>query len=376
MVDLTAQHRAIAEEVLPRVLDLIGAQTFILGAPVLDFEKTLSRLAGTAHAVGVASGTDALVLSLRALGIGPGDLVVVPAFGFVATAEAVLLVGASPVFVDVRDFQLDPAAVEACLSSMARAPDGRCRGASGATARAMIPVHLFGECAPMGELLALASAHGLAVVEDAAQSILATDEDRLAGSMGALGALSFFPSKNLGAWGDGGAVVGSSEALLRRVRSLRAHGQTSEGIVEMGTNSRLDALQAVVLEAKSSHLERWTLARGRIADRYRAALGLLQGRLRLPPLPRTGCRHVYNQFVVRIPDPGALAAHLALRGVETRRYYPRSLPEEPAFVPFAHGQRFAGAEDAARSSLGVPIYPELTPGQQERVIDGVLDFFR
>jgi dTDP-4-amino-4,6-dideoxygalactose transaminase len=364
MVDLTAQHRAIAFEVLPRVLDLVGAQTFILGPQVLDFERTLSGLVGTAHAVGVASGTDALVLSLRALGIGPGDRVVVPAFGFVASAEAVRIVGAEPRFADVRDFLLDPLAVEACLHD-----------APGRAVRAIMPVHLFGECAPMRALLAVAKAYDLGVVEDAAQAILATDDGQLAGSIGDLGALSFFPSKNLGAWGDGGAVVGSSDALLDRVRSLRAHGVTAEGVAEIGTNSRLDALQAVVLEAKSSHLERWTIARGRVADRYREALAPLEEHVRLPPVPRPGCRHVYNQFVVRVRDPEALAAHLASRGVETRRYYPRPLPEEPAFAPFARGQRFAGAEDAARSSLGLPIFPELTDAQQDHVVEGVREFF-
>jgi dTDP-4-amino-4,6-dideoxygalactose transaminase len=365
MVDLQAQHRAIADEVMPRVLELVGAQTFILGPPVLALERTLSHLTGTAGAVGVASGTDALVLSLRALGIGPGDLVVVPAFGFVACAEAVCVVGARPRFADTRDFLLDPAGVEECL-----------RDASFGTARAMMPVHLFGECAPMSELLALANAHGMAVVEDAAQAILATDEGRLAGSMGALGALSFFPSKNLGAWGDGGAVVGSSEPLLQRVRTLRAHGLTGEGSVEIGVNSRLDALQAVVLEAKSKHLDRWTLARSRVADAYRAALAPLEGRVRLPPVSRPNCRHVYNQFVIRVREPDALATHLAARGVETRRYYPRPLPEEPAFLPFARGQRFAGAEDAARSSLGIPIHPELTEDQQSHVVESIGSFFR
>jgi dTDP-4-amino-4,6-dideoxygalactose transaminase len=267
-------------------------------------------------------------------------------------------------FADVRDFLLDPLAVEA-----------RLRDASGRAVRAVMPVHLFGECAPMRALLAVAKAFDLVVVEDAAQAILATDDGQLAGSIGDLGALSFFPSKNLGAWGDGGAVVGSSAALVDRVRSLRAHGVTAEGVTEMGTNSRLDALQAVVLEAKAMHLERWTLARGRVADRYREALALLEEHVRLPAAPRARCRHVYNQFVVRVRDPAALAAHLASRGVETRRYYPRPLPEEPAFAPFAHGQRFVGAEDAASSSLGLPIYPELTEDQQDHVVAGVRDFF-
>jgi dTDP-4-amino-4,6-dideoxygalactose transaminase len=375
MIDLPAQHRAIADEVLPRVLELVGAQTFILGSSVLDFERTLSGLVGTPHAVGVASGTDALVLSLRALGVGPGNLVVVPSVGFVASAEAVRLVGARPIFADVRDFLLDAVSVEACLGSLTRGSDGLYRDVSGGTARAILPVHLFGECVPMRHLTELAKAYGLDIVEDAAQAILATDEGRLAGSMGVLGAFSFFPSKNLGAWGDGGAVVGSSEALLRRVRILRAHGLTSEGISEVGTNSRLDALQAVVLEVKSKHLTEWTLARAVVAERYRIALAPLAEHVRLPPAPRANCRHVYNQFVVRVGNPAALASHLAARGVETRRYYPRTLPAEPAFEPFARGRRFVGAEDAAKSSLGLPMYAELTHDQQDYVVDGVRAFF-
>lgn len=193
--------------------------------------------------------------------------------------------------------------------------------------------------------------------------------------MGALGAMSFFPTKNLGAWGDGGAVVGAGESL-ERVRRLRAHGLDDGHAREVGTNSRLDALQAVVLEVKSSHLEGWTLGRQRLAETYRAALAPLGDRVRLPPEPRAGCRHVYNQFVVRVPDPDALARHLASRGIASRRYYARPLPAEPAFAPFADGERFPGAADAARSTLGLPIYPELTEAQLGEVVLAVHDFFR
>jgi dTDP-4-amino-4,6-dideoxygalactose transaminase len=362
MSGLPLQHRAIADEVVPRALALVESQKFILGEPVATFERTLAQLTGTPEAVGVASGTDALVLALRALGVGQGDLVVVPAFGFVATAGAVVLVGARPVFADVSGFVIDPASVEALMSRQ--------------RVRAVIAVHLFGECAPMNPLLELARSHGAVVVEDLAQAILATDAERAAGSMGALGATSFFPTKNLGGWGDGGAVVGSGKAL-DRVRRLRVHGIASGASQEVGTNSRLDALQAVVLEVKARHLPDWTVARQRVANAYRAALAPLGGdRVRLPPVPRSRCRHVYNQFVVRVADPDGLARHLATRGIESRRYYARPLTEEPAFAAFAEGERFPGAEDAAKSALGLPIYPELTEAQLGEVVEAVKDFPR
>jgi dTDP-4-amino-4,6-dideoxygalactose transaminase len=363
MSGLVAQHRAIEEELLPGVLELVRSQKFILGDPLRVFEQTLAGLLGTKGAVGVASGTDALVLSLRALGIGPGDAVVVPGFGFVASAEAVVLVGARPVFADVSGFLLDPASVDIVIR---RSP---------VRVRAVMPVHLFGECAPMEALQTLAVAHGAFVVEDAAQAILATDAGRVAGSVGAVGALSFFPTKNLGGWGDGGAVVSNDAELLERVRRLRLHGFEHGRHVEVGTNSRLDALQATVLEAKSRHLEAWTLARHRVAAIYGKELEHLEPRLRLPPPPREGCRHVYNQFVLRVSDPGALAQHLASRGIESRRYYPRPLSEEPAYASF-DSVPLPGAKDAARSALGIPIYPELGEAEQGCVIEAVASYFQ
>jgi dTDP-4-amino-4,6-dideoxygalactose transaminase len=364
---LVAQHRALEAELLPSVLELVRAQTFVLGEPVRAFERTLSRLLHVQDAVGVASGTDALVLSLRALGIGPGDAVVVPAFGFVASAEAVALVGARPVFADVKGFMLDAESVEAVLLRAKTGSTGR--------VRAILPVHLFGECAPMAELSAIARAHEVSIIEDAAQAILATDAGSLAGSLGACGALSFFPTKNLGGWGDGGAVVSNDVELATRVRRLRQHGMEAGRSVETGTNSRLDALQATVLEAKSKHLEAWTVARENIANVYRRELAALEDRVRCPPEPRSECRHVYNQFVVRVEDPVRLAAHLRERGIETRRYYPHPLPEEPAFAAFASGTRFPGAEEAARTSLGLPIYPELTEDAQAHVLSAIREHF-
>jgi UDP-2-acetamido-2-deoxy-ribo-hexuluronate aminotransferase len=366
LTGLVAQHTALEAELMPRVLEVVRAQSFILGEPVRAFEETLSRLLGVNGAVGVASGTDALVLGLKALGVGPGNVVVLPAFGFVATVEAVVLAGARPLFADVSGFVLDRASVEAALS---RSP------AVAGRVRAIVAVHLFGECAPMRGILALARDADAFVVEDSAQAILATDEGRVAGSMGSLGALSFFPTKNLGSWGDGGAVVSTDWALCDRVRRLRQHGIEGGRSVEIGTNSRLDALQATVLEVKARHLEDWTVRRGQVAEVYRRELASLGGRLRLPALPREGCRHVYHQFVVRTEDPASLARHLEARGIETRRYYPRPLPEEPAYASFAEGARFPRAEAAARESLGLPIYPELTREAQEAVVLGVRSFY-
>jgi len=363
MTGLAVQHASLEGEILPRLLEVARAQAFILGEPVRVFEETLRGIFGAKEAVGVASGTDALALSLSALGIGPGDRVVVPAFGFVASVDAVLRVGARPIFADVDGFLLTP---EGAAATLRRARDG-----SLGPVRAILPVHLFGECARVGEIAALAEAHGLALVEDAAQAILATDAGRRAGSVGAAGAVSFFPTKNLGGWGDGGAVITRDAALADRVRRLRQHGMEGGRCVEVGTNSRLDAIQAAVLQVKAKHLEAWTRARERIAGVYRRELASLEGVVRLPSAPPEGSRHVYNQFVVRVEEPDALAAHLAARGIETRRYYPRPLPEEPAFAALDPGVRFPGAEAAARAALALPLYPELEEAAQAYVLEAV-----
>jgi dTDP-4-amino-4,6-dideoxygalactose transaminase len=368
MTGLVAQHGPLEGEILPRVLEVVRAQSFILGEPVQAFERTLARIFKTPYAVGVASGTDALALSLWALGIGPGDLVVVPAFGFVASAEAVVRVGARPLFADVTGFLLAREGVESALHRLAKGSRER--------VRAILPVHLFGQCAPMGELETLAKTEGLSVVEDAAQAILAEDRGRLAGSVGSLGAVSFFPTKNLGGWGDGGAVVTSDLELANRVRRLRQHGIEGGRSLEVGTNSRLDGVQAVVLDAKAPHLEDWTRARERIADIYRRELRSLSEQVRSPEPPSPGSRHVYNQFVVRVTHPEALGAHLAEREIETRRYYARPLSAEPAYATFAAGVPFAGAEAAASTSLALPIYPELREDQQAHVIESIRAFYR
>jgi dTDP-4-amino-4,6-dideoxygalactose transaminase len=362
-VDLVAQHRAIANELMPAVEALVAEQAFILGEPVSRFERTLAALCQTEHAVGVASGTDAIELALRALGVGPGDAVVTSALSFVATAEAIVAVGARPVFADVEGFHMTAATLE-------RVPGGL------ESVRAVVPVHLFGACVEMEALGEVSLRRGLKVIEDAAQAIGATSGGRPAGSLGHAAALSFFPSKNLGGWGDGGAVVTGDAAVAERVRLLRAHGGPAHEL--LGTNSRLDALQATVLDVKARHLEAWTAARARAADRYRARLASLEGagKVILPPMPPANDRHVYHQFVLRTARRDALALHLEAKGIEARVYYPRALHQEPCFARFVpRGASLPGAQEAARTAISIPLFPEITPEQQETVARAIEGFF-
>ncbi len=363
LVDLRAQHRTIAGELEPAVRAVIEEQRFILGEPVARFERTLARLSQVRYAIGVASGTDALYLALTVAGVGPGDAVITSAFGFVATPEAILRTGAHPIFVDIDGFNLSAAEVKASVAEHA----------SGAALAAILPVHLFGECAPMREISALARQQRLQLIEDAAQAIGATSDGRPAGSFGDAAALSFFPSKNLGAWGDGGAVLTSRKDIDEGVRSLRVHGGTERLL--LGTNSRLDALQAAVLDVKAAHLEAWVVARNTAATRYRQLLAALGDAVRLPPLPREGDRHAYNQFVVRVERRDRLRDHLAEAGIESRAYYPEPLHLLPAFAEEARRQPpLRNAEEAARTALGIPIYPEITLAQQEDVVDVIRRF--
>jgi dTDP-4-amino-4,6-dideoxygalactose transaminase len=376
LVDLRAQHRSIAQEVVDAALAIVEEQTFILGEPVERFEQALSRLCRTTHAIGVASGTDALVLALRALGVGRGDAVITSAFSFISSAEAIVRVGAWPIFADVDVFHLTPSSVEAALGRTQPRGDGaRVHKHSGAIVRAIVPVHLFGGCVDLAAFRELAARHQLVMVEDAAQAIGAASQGLTAGSVGDAGALSFFPSKNLGGWGDGGAVLTSREDVAAHVRAFRNHGGPEHNT--LGTNSRLDALQAAVLNAKARHLERWTDQRVQVAERYRVLLAPLEraGRVRLPPREPPGDRHVYHQFVLRVPRRADLLAHLARAGVQACAYYPRPLHQLGAFAPYV-GQdaHFARAEEAAQEALGIPIFPEITAEQQGEVASAIAAF--
>jgi dTDP-4-amino-4,6-dideoxygalactose transaminase len=372
LVDLVVQHASIADDVMRAVAEVAREQRFVLGARVEAFERWLAQACGVGHAVGVASGTDAIALALRALGVGAGDAVVTSAFSFVASAEAIAAVGARPVFADIDPgtMNVSPETIEAAIARARK---------EGMRVRAIVPVHLFGLCAPMDGILAIARREGLVVMEDAAQAIGAREATkrgaRAAGSFGDAAALSFFPTKNLGAWGDGGAVVTSREDVAARVRSLRAHGAVATyRHAELGANSRLDALQAAVLLAKAPHLERWTSARARIAARYRKELASVDLPLVLPSEAEEGGRSAWHAFVVRTPVRDELGAWLRERGVESRVYYPVPLHHQPCFEYLGAPPCLRHAEGATRTALALPMYPELDEGDQRAVIDAVRTF--
>lgn len=341
--DSTAQTSRLIDQIQPALERVIQSQRFILGEEVAAFEREIAAYLGVRHAIGVSSCTDALAVSLSALGIGPGDEVITTPYTFFATTGAILRVGATPVFADIErtSFNLDPARVAAAISPRTRA---------------ILPVHLFGQPADMRALALLAERHSLALVEDAAQAIGASCDGQRVGALGDLGCFSFFPTKNLGAFGDGGLVTTNDDRLAELARSLRSHGFSSKHQSQrLGGNYRLDALQAAVLRAKLPHLDGFNAARRRNADHYRAALSGFD-------LPRetSGRTHVYNQFVVRSPERARLAAHLLECGIPSQHYYPFPihLQEVCAHLGYAPGD-FPEAEAAARESLALPIFPEL-----------------
>jgi dTDP-4-amino-4,6-dideoxygalactose transaminase len=367
-VDLAAQEAEISGEALEAVTEVVREARFILGDRVERFERWLSQACEVAHAVGVASGTDALELALRALGVGRGDAVVTPAFSFVAAAEAIAACGARPVFCDV-----DPQSLNANAAVVREAIAGA--RARGARVRAIVPVHLFGLCAPTGEISRAARGERLVVVDDAAQALGGRDERGLpAGAASDAACFSFFPTKNLGAWGDGGAVVTPLEEVASRVRALRVHGATAQYVHgELGRNSRLDALQAAVLLAKASHLARWAAARQRLARRYLTSLADLP--LELPAEPQPPARHAWHAFVARTERRDALASYLRDRRIETRVYYPLPLHKQPCFGPY-DGPALPVSEAACRTALALPMYPTLEGEGQEYVLEQVRSFFR
>ena len=361
LLDLQAQFAPIRDQVLSTLVRVCDSQRFVMGAEVESFEQEIAALLGVKHAIGVSSGTDALLVSLMALEIGPGDEVVTSTYSFFATAGAVARVGATPVFVDIDPvtFNIDVESVEQAITSRTRA---------------LLPVHLFGQMADMDRIVELAARAGVPVIEDAAQAIGAMYHGRLAGGIGALGCFSFFPSKNLGAFGDAGLVTTNDHALAERVRLLRMHGAERQYHHRMiGGNFRIDALQAAVLRVKTPHLASWTSARQRNATQYReliAAAGLT-GRV-TPPVAVDGRTHIYNQFVVRVADRDRVKAGLDARGIGTAIYYPVPFHQQECFAylgPRAGG--FPEAECAARDSLALPIFGELSDEQLRYVVDSL-----
>lgn len=366
LLDLVAQYRSIEREVLPAVMTVLERQGFIMGPEVAQLETAIARLSRTRHAIGCASGTDALLLPLRALDLKPGDEVITTAFTFFATAGAIHNAGGRPVFVDIdRDtFNISPEAIEAAITR-------RTRG--------IIAVHLFGQMAPMERILPVAERHGLALIEDAAQAIGARRRIdgtwRMAGELGSVGTFSFFPSKNLGAWGDGGMIVTQDDALAERLRRLRLHGGARQyHHDEVGFNSRLDTLQAAVLLAKLPHLAGWSAARARHAKRYTEAFA---GHPDVCP-PRTdpGNDHIFHQYTLRVPRRDQLRAHLQEQGIGSAIYYPLALHLQPCFAHLGYTRgSLPVTESAMASVISLPIYPELTVEQQDAVIDTVRSFY-
>ena len=361
LLDLSLAHREIAEE-LKRDFDrVLASGQFILGAEHDAFERELAAACGLRHAIGLSSGTSAITLALQALGVEPGDEVILPAFTYFATASAVAHAGARPVFADVepRRFGLDPESVASRI---------------GPRTKAILPVHLYGLACDLAPLARLADARGIPLVEDAAQAIGATDRDVPVGKTGAGATLSFFPTKNLGALGDAGAFVTDRDDVAAKVRLLSRQGDAGDyRHTVVGTNARLDALQAAFLRTKLRHLGAWIAARREAAAAYRAALAGTP--VTLPEEP-AGARHTYHQFTIRAPRRDALQTHLRARGIATRVYSPIPLHLQPAFAHSGHGPgAFPVAERLAGEVLSLPLYPGITPEQIGRVADEVRSFY-
>jgi dTDP-4-amino-4,6-dideoxygalactose transaminase len=364
-LDLKAQFASIRQEILDAVTHTLEGQQFILGPEVESFEKEVATLTESSYSIACASGSDALILALLALEIGPGDEVITTPFTFFASAGSIARVGAKPVFVDIdpQTYNIAAQAIKPAITS---------------GTKAILPVHLFGLSADMSEIHALARAHGIPIIEDAAQAIGACHQGRPVGSLGLLGCFSFFPSKNLGGAGDGGMITTNDPALADRLRLLHVHGARDKYVYELlGMNSRLDALQAAILRVKLKHLDRWAAARQRNADRYRDLFRefRLEAKMKLPVAPPR-FTHVYNQFTIRSSDRDNLREHLRISGIPSEIYYPIPLHLQKAFAYLGHqAGEFPAAEAASREVLSLPIYPELTEQQQRQVIAAIADHY-
>lgn len=365
LLDLIAQHQTIRDEMMAAVTHVFDTQQFIMGEGVADFEREAAAYCQTKHAIGCASGSDALLLSLMALGIAPGDEVITTAYTFFATASAITRLGARPVFVDIdrTDFNLNVELLERAITSRTKA---------------ILPVHLYGQCVRMDALAEIAGKHGLPIVEDAAQAIGSEFNGRRAGSMGVIGCFSFFPSKNLGGAGDGGLITTSDDELAAKMSMLRVHGMEPKYYHQVvGICSRLDALQATVLRVKLKYLDQWIEARQVNAARYSQLFeeaGLDQI---IPPKSHAGNRHIFHQYTIRCQRRDELKAHLQAAGIGVEIYYPVPLHQQECF-------RFLGyktgdlpeTEQAALECLSLPIYAELTASQQEYVVEKIAEFYR
>jgi len=361
LLDLARVHGPLAQELAADFARVLSSGQFILGAEHDAFERELGAACGVRHAIGLSSGTSAISLALLAVGVKPGDEVVVPAFTYFATASAVTQIGARPVFADVEPirFGLDPISLDRVITPRTRA---------------IVAVHLYGLACELAPLRAIGEARGIPIVEDAAQAIGAIDGGVPVGASTSGATLSFFPTKNLGALGDAGAFLTEHDDVAERVRMLRIHGDAGNyRHVALGTNARLDSLQAAFLRTKLRHLAAWTEARRSLAEGYRRKF---QGvAIQLPAEP-TGSRHTYHQFTIRAPRRDALQKHLAERGIGTRIYYPITLPMQPAFADLGHGSGdFPISEILASEVLSLPLFPGLSDDEQDRVVGAIRDFY-
>ena len=365
-LDLVAQYATIRQEVNQAITRVMESQHFILGPEVKALEREIAQYTGCAFAVGCASGSDALLLALMAYDIGPGDEVITTPFTFVATGGSIARLGARPVFVDVDPltFNLNPENLEAAFTKRTKA---------------ILPVHLFGLSADMGPIMEFAGQHQLPVIEDCAQSIGARYRQASTGSIGAIGCFSFFPSKNLGAAGDGGILTTNDAALADRLEVLRTHGSRTKYDYELlGMNSRLDALQAAILRVKLPRLNAWSAGRRQNADRYRQLFqesGLL-GKIKLPTVP-AGLTHIYNQFVIQVEQRDALRNYLKEMGIPSDVYYPKPLHLQKAFAYLGYKEgEFPVSEALSKHVIALPVYPEMVDEQLKAVVETIADFYR
>ncbi len=385
VLDLKAQYESMKDEIEKKILEVTSSQKFILGPEVEALEKEIADYSGIKYGVGVSSGSDALIVSLMALGIGQGDAVITTPFTFFATVGAIARVGAKAVFCDIdpMTYNMDPSSLEEVL-------DKECGTKADHRVKAIIPVHLFGQCADMASILSLAKEYNLSILEDGAQAIGSeypfASGCKRANGMGDMGTLSFYPSKILGAFGDGGMVLTNSEEKAEKLRILRVHGAKSKYFhQELGGNFRLDNIQAGVLRIKLKYLDSWIQKRKEKADRYDALLedaGLTaEERVQVPEAvyKQSGVKnyHTYHQYVIRTKDRDDLQQFLKTRGVATLIYYPLSLHLQECFADLGYREGdFPVAEKATKEVLALPIYPEMSESQQEYVVSSIVDFYR
>ncbi len=359
LLDLTRFDEELKRDISRRVEEVFATGRFVMGPSNEAFEKAFAEEIGAAHAIGVSSGTDALLVSLMALGVGPGDEVITSPFTFFASAGEVARLNAKPVFVDIEPatFNMDPSLLEAAITPRTKA---------------IQPVHLYGQCADMDPIVEIARRRGVPIVEDACQAVGATDRGRFAGTMGLMGAFSFYPTKNLGGAGDGGAVTTGDEPTAKLVRNLRLHGETSRyHHARVGGNFRMDAIQAAVLHAKLPRLKAWNERRRAIAALYGELLAdEVRAEKIVLPFEAPGQRHVYHQFVVRLRDRDAVQARLSAKGISSAIFYPVPLHLQECFAGLGNPEgSFPQAEKAAREVLALPVFAQMTDGEVERVAE-------